>query len=357
MRVVIADEIFADPDASADLLELFLLSKGGRHSLLLARGSNTSFAHWRACGSLREQERVDMILKASLDRESKNPARFGVHICPAPTVNSAAEAEIELPLGEAMRLLRAPLRIIVEDEVHERAFLVAACNEHDRRRLLTAEQDQWLRFEHGGGGAMDRLFNPTHPASISGTLRKFRVFLMRDSDGYVPGHRSEQCEKFVRKCQDCGLDDPVRFHILERRFIESYLPREALDHWASDPDGSPNNKGVPDRTSVVDAWAMLSREQAAHYPMKNGFEGDDTALRALRKPTVECSDMDGLRVPTLYASLERGVFTKLRRGFHKHVSHHFADSAAWYHEHSSWRHRDGVAAELDRLLDLLLGAL
>lgn len=63
----------------------------------------------------------------------------------------------------------------------------------------------------------------------------------------------------------------IHHHMLERRCIENYLPRSALEGWARRSDGRQEKIR---ESRVRHLFDQLGPEQREHFNFKEGFEGD-----------------------------------------------------------------------------------
>src|SRR5262249_53748583 len=116
--------------------------------------------------------------------------------------------------------------------------------------------------EHCGGN--------DHLKKRAQDLRKVPVTRLRcsalfDGDGMQPGVPSPES----RAIRDICYPD-VHHHQLQRRAIENYLPRAALERWCKQTGG----RARRDREAQIDALFALREDQRAHYNMKEGFERD-----------------------------------------------------------------------------------
>ena len=170
-----------------------------------------------------------------------------------------------LPIDEALVLLRQPFRILVEDGQNDRAFLLCMSTVQQRSFLEEHGRLGNLEFEHGGGlVAMRRRIADLGARNAANLL----TFVLFDSDALRPDSPSVQSEAAREACLRARLPH----HQLRRRFAESYLPRQALDGWASLGRGSSECES---RRKRVQAFCEFPRpEQRHHFNLKKGFAGD-----------------------------------------------------------------------------------
>lgn len=91
---------------------------------------------------------------------------------------------------------------------------------------------------------------------------RLQTWVLFDSDALAPGKPSSYSDGICETCRSRG----VPFHRLSRRFIESYLPLDALDRWGTEN----REKGLP----AVRAFKRMSPSQRHYYNMKEGFAKD-----------------------------------------------------------------------------------
>lgn len=350
MRVRVDDDVFTQAaDTAMDLVELLNMGRHKRHRILLGPPPHDNYTQWTAARSLVERELFKSILEQCLDAESRTPAELGIRI--VTDARATAGADPAFLLHDALHLLRAPFRVVLENHLNDRAFLLAAASEEDRAVLEQAEEYQWLRFDNGGGleGIVSMLAAHT-PGGLASERSRLRAFILFDSDRLAPDTEAKKSDPLARQCSACGLDLPRRYHQLRRRAIENYLPLEALDRWKQSP------KGRPDRPAVVDAWRKLSPLQAHHFNMKNGFDRDRPRYTRELPAEKQC-ERGGKQYPHLYEDVPEPVLLALHSGFAEDIGKDFKTNIAWYTANPSWRHRAGVADEVDELLDALLGVM
>lgn len=350
MRVRVDDDVFTQAaDTAMELVELLNMGRHKRHRILLGPPPHDAYQAWTAARQPAERELFKSILEQCLDAESRTPADLGIRIVADARANAGADPTFLL--HDALQLLRAQFRVVLENHLNDRAFLMAAASDEDRAVLEEAEERNWLRFDNGGGleGIVSMLSANT-PGGLASERSRLRAFILFDSDRLAPATEAKKSDPLARQCASCGLDVPRRYHQLRRRAIENYLPVEALERWQQSP------KGRPDRPAVVSAWRQLDPQQAHHFNMKHGFDRDRPRLAKELPAELLCS-RDGKHYVRLYESLPDDVLHTLRLGFDEAVGQDFKKNLPWFTANPSWRHRAGVAEEVDELLDALLGVL
>lgn len=332
MRVEVHDAVFADGTAGdEDRDELVMFALRGRHhvvpvdvqtpaldALLAARGWSERWRHARETND-RAFARVPL---RSLEvgvwgDESVNPRP------PRP----------RLDLATAVRWLRQPIRVMLENGRNDGKFLRALATLDGRVPML----DAWLSdgrvvLENGGG-------LPEMRARLGEQLRDpltwLRVFVVFDSDALAPGRSSDDAKELDRICVRAS----VGHHPLARRSAENYLPPPRLVSWSEQEDRPTKQR--------VRAWTKLSAPQRHHFPMREGLSKDDGNPEMLVRRTDD-------RGVDLYADLEVGPRTILAQGFGREARELFD---AGHPEWERWLRNDGQADEVHELFRKLLSRM
>jgi hypothetical protein len=166
-----------------------------------------------------------------------------------------------LPLPEALRFLRRPLRLLLENSRKDGGFLKAITPTVWRKRFQDLLTQRAVELSHAGG--LTEMKAQIAQSSPEDLLRLWALF---DSDAREPGRPSKQSEDLRQTCRD----RQASHHQLKRRFIESYLPVQALTAWAHSSHG---NLRQP-RRKKAEAFAQMDNPQRQHYNLKAGFQGD-----------------------------------------------------------------------------------
>lgn len=300
MLVQLRPEVFA-PAHHLELLVLLWLGSVGRHRVVPQPLDQAAHAAW--------VERLDddtrgvweIMVEESLDRERLHPAHWQIEL--TATGDPAWQRPVPLlPIGAALDVLLQPYRVVLENNVNDRAFLLALGGRDGAGALREAERRAWLVFEMGGGSTVVPRIREIRRAEA---LRRMASVLV-DSDAMRPpgpGERREDVEgdqaRLVRRVAGEPLVG-VHLHVLRRRAIENYLPVATLRREAAADE------------RVLNALARLSDEQRCHFNMKEGFDRD------AKDPH------HAARVGGLYDSLPARDRERLRRGFGTDVARLFA---------------------------------
>lgn len=172
----------------------------------------------------------------------------------------------ELSLVDALRLLQEPLGIIVENAKNDWNFLRKISTTITRDLLDKALADGWITILHGGGA--DMVANISSRANYK--YQALRTFAMFDSDRHHPDELdSNWIPIHPIKCQGYLTEQSAlqylgnRYWRLERRFIESYLPKSEVEVVEA------SNGNIPRGAS--DVLFRLPKKSRWYYNMKNGF--------------------------------------------------------------------------------------
>lgn len=326
MRVLIEQPFFTGPDAlSLQFLEIFALARDGRHTLLtrpaFGSGNDDSIDIWLAALPKAVAEEVRLVLRQGLIDATKLPAgAAGISIADSPSSNWESA---RLCLHDAVRLLRTPLGLLLENRRADLHFLLALAPPTHRQQLKSALDHGWIEVLHGGGlGDMEALIKELRSemsTSIGQKARLLRLWVMFDRDS-APGDRSQpspSSERMKALCEDSAPAAkwpwPLSYHQLGRRAIENYLPERLLREWQAARSGDEKTK----RRRAVDALCELrkTRPLAAHQlHMKKGLYGD-LAPEIQKDIKEKARDIQDQELDPLFRGLDDSVRKALTSGF------------------------------------------
>jgi hypothetical protein len=213
-----------------------------------------------------------------------------------------------LSLDEALTTLGEPLGVLVENAENDWHFLCGMMLESERQRTKYLLGKGWLVPVHGGGQTLIDQLN----GRLSFAPKGLRTFVMFDSDRLHPdelhpnwttarpGQQPASCqaydwEPFIREVM------PMRYWMLSRRFIESYMPQAELIAAGADKD-------------AVTALFSLPSNARWYFNMKAGLAKD-------------AKRHDPERSRNLFDALEVEDREKLKFGLVKNLANHYANSA------------------------------
>jgi hypothetical protein len=331
MRVVLDAALFdpAQPNP-LELVALVQLGFEGRHLLMTEPLEDARVQAWLAARGEREQEACQLALERGLREQARTRSSLTVRVSGIDVQPARRQGELVLALEPALRFLRSPFLVLVEDRDADRAFVFAMAKPEWRERLGELEGRGSLHFEHGGG--ITRMRDTVRDVARD-IADRTRYWVLFDSDSLAPGRRSTDADKLVQACRD-----RVEFHCLERRAIENYIPMAALLHWAE--HAAPGNRDSMKRTAR--AFRNLQPSQRHHYKMRRGFAGD-------------AGRDDAANAATLFDDLEPGVRQTLQGGFGGEVSEVLSwhGWSAW----DSWQSSEPDREETSRMIECLFDCL
>ena len=321
MRVILAERLFADDANTAMMIAILHHGVSGRHAVQTdpmpvlnsaAEGNHwvwpSEIQNWLAQQSQAVRETVELCINQALTLQADQlPARTLV------VVEAAGDelfevSEAWVPLPRAKQLLEMALKVMVENAGNDRAFLLAFAPDEHATALRNAEDGGWLEFVNGGGITDARnqveALNPQKP-------RRFRHFVLFDSDSASPNQPSSDARKLKRECEAANIP----FHALRRRAAENYLPLPALEQWANSPGHAPN-LDAGQRAPRVRALAKLKPDLRYHYNFKGGFAADNRMQWS--------QERDEARTRFL-ADLQPALRTDLSSGIHKDIADLYAN--------------------------------
>lgn len=265
MKVLIDNDVIAwamQNDVTA-LHELILHLCRGRHQLI--GNFNPWFVTLDATTATAYQNAMNLSLRAAVTA-ANNVATVHVKMNAS---GSWTDPIAELSLGDALRILREPLGVIVENSMNDWNFLRNITTQGVRQRLDHALAEGWVDILHGGGADIVSIIEGR--ASLNHKI--LRTFALFDSDRHHPDElaagwqppENSTCQGYITECAARQfLGD--RYWMLARRYIESYLPRAELEkHEAA-------NRNVP--SGATAAFFNLPEQARWYFDMKKGFNSD-----------------------------------------------------------------------------------
>jgi hypothetical protein len=268
------------------------------------------------------QQLSDILLMRGMDADAQSTAGTRrIHVDDVKECNWRSTPPT-LDVRTALRLLRTPLRLLLEDKFNDGAFMRKMMPPQLRERLLAALQSGWIEIEHGGG--IDRM--RARVVEVAGDpVAGARMWVMSDNDGRKRGEPSASARRLGDACIQTLGAWRITHHCLRRRSIENYLPAQALASAAHKLGQRQDDEDRRDYGRLVRAFMQLTEEQRHFYNMKSGLLGDVADAkkrRAYRDGRHEIEDDD---LPSLFRGLRREAKEDLRRGFGADVASMFQD--------------------------------
>lgn len=277
MIVTIDPQIFEGAHASDEQrFELFTHAYDGRHRIELDE-AHAAVRAWVAQRDPVWRETWESARDLALRESTLDILRQQIRVVPGER-DRFKQQPFELTVSTALRVLRLPLRILVENaRTDGRLFLVRASDIGGRRDRLTRMLDaQAIEFENGNGiDDMSAVVDERRGDPVW-RLRHYVVF---DGDTLRPNVPSTTAATLQRRCAKFNIPH----HCLARRSAENYLPARAIEMLWADRGEKRNDE----RLRLVRAYRDLDQpgnvpQRRHHFSLKKGFDGaqHDDALYA-----------------------------------------------------------------------------
>jgi hypothetical protein len=256
MMVCLSSELFEPPTEDLSLLGLFEHGWHGEHRVDVDL-AHPAVSAWLAGQERSVREQCELSVGASAHEEALQPTAVTVTV----VVGKSSDWSCSPPrlcLQDARALLRQPFEIYVEDGSSDRAFLRKMMTQDELGLIDELELADRLRFVHGGGSRLKMQVEQRAKDPRS----KLQTWVLFDSDALTPGKPSTYSDDICEICRASSIP----FYRLSRRFIESYLPLDALQRWGLEN----REQDLP----AVRAFKRMRSSQRHHYNMKEGFAKD-----------------------------------------------------------------------------------
>ncbi len=165
------------------------------------------------------------------------------------------------PIKEAQKYLIQPFCIIFENSNNDSCFFDAllANFPKESEKIREHKNENWMEYGMAGGSAEDiietKLKSYSNPVFTKEKYKYLRCFVLADSDKKYKEmpFPKEKLKKFLEEHE-------VKYHFLEKREMENYLPDEAFEEIID-----PKNK------DFIEAYLKLSDKQKDYFDIQNGF--------------------------------------------------------------------------------------
>jgi hypothetical protein len=298
MRIIIEESVFRDDrgvEHYADILALFRLGLN-RHTIEIEPAKSPLFAGWLEQEGARTGRMCRQVLAEGVKRRARTRRMRTVRV--ADVATATWDTTPRLPVTEAARLLKRPLRILLENGRNDRNFLRIITRLVDGFDLHRLVADEMVEIATNGGIDENRVWimglRPEEPHGM---------WAMCDSDALcawswpadrsVPKEFGDGAKKLWEACRDRG----VYLHVLQRRAIDNYVPLPVIQQWSFHREDK--------RKDIYEALVGLSAEQRHHYNMKDGFSAKRDQEYTLRADSIFAKLDAGTR-----ATLEDGLNTR-----------------------------------------------
>lgn len=263
MIVFVDDDVVFEALSSENffaLHALFSFGKSGKHILI------GDFEPWFSLLDQITATGYKSIVENSIRLYTTYPANAaGVRI----KLNSTQlwnDPIAELSLENGLRLLQEPLGLFFENSTNDWHFLRKLVTQPEREKLDTGVANGWIVILHGGGS--DIVQNIANRAVQGYTA--LRTFALFDSDRH---HQDELDQAWhpINNIQCQGYKNEMaaishlgkRYWRLNRRFIESYMPKAQLCKYEQE------NANV--KSGITEAYFRMDKNSRWFYNMKDGL--------------------------------------------------------------------------------------
>lgn len=167
-------------------------------------------------------------------------------------------------LDEAISFFNQPLKIIFENSLNDGKFLTALINNFpgNSKEIKRHKENRWLLYENAGGvGNIQNVitgFIQAFENLPKENNRYLRCFVLVDSDKEYPMPNPKPERK---KLYDFLDANSIKYHELEKREIENYLPDETFQTIESNVD-------------YIQAYLRLTPLQKDYIDIEKGFSPD-----------------------------------------------------------------------------------
>ncbi|MEV0216964.1 hypothetical protein [Micromonospora sp. NPDC050695] len=173
--------------------------------------------------------------------------------------------------------LGRPAVLVVEDEITEECFLLAAAEAFGETDIVQALHNHWLRFSHAGG--KDRMVQ-----FVERRRREFsvliRVAALMDSDRKSAGHRTKNVTYAL---QIRALDGGSEVHLWHCRELENYVPSRVWEEAFMD-------RAPAERDAKLASLRGMPHDARHYLDVKEHFGGK--MPKPLIPPQVRLTEQD-----------------------------------------------------------------
>lgn len=317
MIILIHNELFSDSTSWRDLDSLLDRARDMRCYVDALNPESVSNNDW--LNQLNPSRRADWINLT--DWAARDKALFRLRPVVAAKVTNPSVSQHRL--ADVIRIVDRTMHVWVENDRGDRRFWLSMMTENQRSMFLDFEMREIFQFSSRGG--LNELRVSLEEQIARGAFRERDCWVLFDSDGAFPAHRSKEAIAMADFCDDSRIP----YYCLSRRAIENYIPLSALWWWASNGDLTIQRE----RQKKIEAFERMTTDQQQHYHLKTGW---------LKDPSAE--------VKALYASLPESDVALLKGGIAK-------DIASLYHNDDlpiyEWAENEGMDAGVQATVEAL----
>jgi hypothetical protein len=177
---------------------------------------------------------------------------------------------------EALHYLSSPLKIVIENSLNDAHFLksIFKCFRQEAKQISSQIEDRRVIFAMGGGSTIEQVIRADMD-SFEGSAfpqeshKYLRCLVLLDSD---KKYRNEELKVGITNLVTFLDEHEICYHILEKREMENYLPKEAFSE-------------IEANREFIDVYLSLNSEQKDFFDLEKGF--DDINFESLDKNIQE----------------------------------------------------------------------
>lgn len=207
-------------------------------------------------------------------------------------------------LEEATAFFQEPLWIVVENSMNDSNFVKAIIHHFDdsKKFLIDCLNNRWVQFANAGGSAAKHEINNKLTAFDSLAARYssknekyFKGFVIMDGDRDYP--QQDVKDEYIKLCEFLDFKN-IKWHILEKRAMENYMPDETIADIKNIKSTSTRHD---DRKCIewINVYQLLSNDQKNHLKFQSSKRYEDLELPA---QTLYLNQL-----PTNYSILHEGI--------------------------------------------------
>jgi hypothetical protein len=285
MIVYLTPELFTREDGVSPLALFALWHHGslGRHIVQIAPDARQVFEAWLAMWP----EEHALRLEIQRAEEQNSHAIMGeprpalvVEVCAGDTQEDQwdiSPSRLRLCLKTTLRLMERPLQLLVENQHSDGAFLLALHKmlmrwgqEELHELFAELRQRRDVVFTQGGGiaevtKALDAIREQGDQVGL------WRSWVMVDHDGKTRATCSENTRDVQRAARRCH----VPCHVLKRRMIENYAPKDGISFMIQKETNQDRREEL---VAKLDVYCALEEEARHFYHLKEGMKKSDGGL-------------------------------------------------------------------------------
>lgn len=207
-------------------------------------------------------------------------------------------------LEEATAFFQEPLWILVENSMNDSNFVKAIIHHFDDSKefLIDCLNNRWIQFTNAGGSAAKHEINNKLTAfdslaahNFSKNEKYFKGFVIMDGDRDYP--EQDVKDEYLKLTEFLDSKN-IKWHILEKRAMENYMPDETI----ADIKNIKSTSLRPDDRKCVEwinVYKLLNNDQKNHLKFQSSKKFEDMELKA--------QNLYSNQMTTNYSILHEGI--------------------------------------------------